>query len=64
MNDMHIHDHIVRRKGYESYRKEVVEETGIGQVTEDVLDIRLVKLLFVSTAAAVVFGISMLLFPL
>lgn len=64
MNDTQVHKHIVGRKGYESYKKEIVEEVGVGQATEDVVDVKLVKLLFVSMAAVVAFAASMLMFPL
>ncbi|AKA47769.1 hypothetical protein IX51_00230 [uncultured archaeon] len=64
MNDIHAHEHIIKRRGIAAYRKELTPETGMGEVQEEVLDVKLVKLLFISMAAVVAFGISMVLFPL
>ncbi len=64
MNDIHAHEHIIKRRGYSTYRKEVTSETGMGQARDEVLDVKLVKLLFISMAAVVAFAASMFLFPL
>lgn len=64
MDEIHAHKHVIKGRGVTTYKKEVTPETAMGETYNEVLDIKLVKLVFVAMAAVVAFGISMLLFPI
>lgn len=64
MNDIHAHEHIIKRRGISSYKRELAPETGMSSSGEDVLDMRIMKLVFVSMIAVVAYGLSWLVFTL
>lgn len=64
MNDIHAHENIIKRRRITAYERELAPETGVSDTGEEVLDMRLMKLVFVSMIAVVAYGLSWLVFTL
>lgn len=64
MNDIHAHEHIIKRRGITAYKRELAPDTGMTGSEDEVLDMRLMKLVFVSMIAVVAYGLSWFVFTL
>lgn len=64
MTDTQTHGHIIKRRGVSAYKRELAPGTGMSEETEEVLDMRMMKLVFVGMIAVVAYGLSWFVFAL